>query len=129
MKSKNYYRSKVTKFITNLIFIDIDNILDVNAEKIFIQNVSNNSSSKSGQSKKSKKMKKTLSDFLKKGSLEYSLDSYSNMSNDEKADEKDDKNKKPKKHKNFVLKSELFSSFEDDRKMKSEKVSPKPSLL
>ncbi len=129
MKSKNYYRSKVTKFITNLIFIDIDNILDVNAEKMFIQNVSNNCSSKSSQSKKSKKKKKTLSDFLKNGSLNYSLDSYSNMSNDEKSDKKDDKNKKPKMHKNFVLKSELFSSFEDERKMKSEKASPKPSLL
>ena len=96
---------------------------------MFIQNVSNNCSSKSSQSKKSKKEKKTLSDFLKNGSLNYSLDSYSNMSNDEKSDKKDDKNKKPKMHKNFVLKSELFSSFEDERKMKSEKASPKPSLL
>ena len=95
---------------------------------MFIQNVSNNCSSKDSQSKKKKK-KKTLSDFLKNGSLDYTLDSNSILSNEEKANEKNDKNTKPKKHKNFVLKSELFSSFEDDRKMKSEKVSPKPSLL
>ena len=79
--------------------------------------------------KKIKKKKKTLPDFLKNGSLDYLLDSNSILSNDEKADEKENKKTKPKKHKNFVLKSELFSSFEDDRKMKSEKVSPKPSLL
>ena len=96
---------------------------------MFIQNVSNNCSSRSSQSKKNKKKKKTLSDFLKNGSLNYSLDSNSILSNDEKADEEENKNTKPKKHKNFVLKSELFSSFEDDRKMKSEKISPKPSLL
>ena len=96
---------------------------------MFIQNVSNNCSSRSSQSKKNTKKKKTLSDFLKNGSLNYSLDSNSILSNDEKADEKENKNTKPKKHKNFVLKSELFSSFEDDRKMKSEKISPKPSLL
>ena len=96
---------------------------------MFIQNVSNNCSSKSSQSKKNKKKKKTLSDFLKNSSLNYTLDSNSILSNEENVNEKDDKNTKPKKHKNFVLKSELFSSFEDDRKMKSEKVSPKPSLL
>ena len=96
---------------------------------MFIQNVSNNCSSRSSQSKKNKKKKKTLSDFLKNGSLNYSLDSNSILSNDEKADEIENKSTKPKKHKNFVLKSELFSSFEDDRKMKSEKISPKPSLL
>ncbi len=96
---------------------------------MFLQNISNNCSSKSSHSKKNKKKKKTLSDFLKNGSLDYSLDSNSILSNEEKPDEKDDKNKKPKKHKNFVLKSELFSSFEDERKMKSEKVSPKPSFL
>ena len=95
---------------------------------MFIQNVSNNCSSKDSQSKKKKK-KKTLSDFLKNGSLDYTLDSNSILSNEENVNEKDDINTKPKKHKNFVLKSELFSSFEDDRKMKSEKVSPKPSLL
>lgn len=36
---------------------------------------------------------------------------------------KEDEDKKHKKHKNFILKSELFSSFESDKKMKSEKVS------
>lgn len=129
MKSKNYFRSKVTKFQINFIFIDIDNILDANAEKMFIQNVSNNCSSKDSQSNKNKKKQKTLSDFLKNGSLDYSLDSNSILSKDEKEIEKENKNTKKKKHKNFVLKSELFSSFEDDRKMKSEKISPKPSLL
>jgi hypothetical protein len=39
------------------------------------------------------------------------------------------KAKKLKKNKNFILKSELFSSFESDKKMKSEKASPKPSIL
>ena len=54
------------------------------------------------------------------------------LSNEEQSNknrEKAGKNKKNKKNKNFVLKSELFSSFESDKKMKSEKASPKPSLL
>ncbi len=106
-------------------------MLDSNAEKMFLQNVSgynkrNDSSSKSSKSKgKTKKSK--LSDYLKKGFLDYSIDS--NSVKDEQANKKEEKSKKNKKHKNFILKSELFSSFESDKKMKSEKVSPRPSML
>ena len=100
---------------------------------MFLQNISgnvksNNSSSKSSKSK-NKKQKSKLSDFLKNGFLDYSLDSNSAISKDEQVNQDDEKNKKNKKSKNFVLKSELISSFESDKKMKSEKVSPRPSVL
>ena len=68
-------------------------------------------------------------DFLKNGFLDYSLDSNSNLSNEQSANKNEEETKKTKKNKNFILKSELFSSFESDKKMKSEKISPKPSLL
>jgi hypothetical protein len=106
--------------------------LDNNAEKMFVKNVSNNSksnSSKSNESKKKKKKNNKLLDFLKNGFLDYSLDSNSILSNKESTDKNEEETKKTKKNKNFILKSELFSSFESDKKMKSEKVSPKPSLL
>ena len=62
--------------------------------------------------------------------MDYSLDSNSVLSKDEQLSNNDEKLKKhKKKNKNFILKSELFSSFENDKKMKSEKVSPKPSML
>ena len=132
MKQKNYFLSKVNKQLF-IFLIDIDNILDTNAEKMFLQNISgnlksNNSSSKSSKSI-NKKQKSKLSDFLKNGFLDYSLDSNSAISKDEQVNQNDEKNKKHKKSKNFVLKSELFSSFESDKKMKSEKVSPRPSVL
>lgn len=128
--------SKRSKKI-NYLFIDIDNILDTNAEKIFLQNVSgykksDNSSSKSSKSKnrKNRRKKSKLSDFLKSGFLDYSLDSNSDFSKEDQVDKNDEKTKKKrKKNKNFVLKSELFSSFENDKKMKSQKASPKPSML
>ena len=96
---------------------------------MFLQNISgnlksNNSSSKSSKSI-NKKQKSKLSDFLKNGFLDYS----SAISKDEQVNQNDEKNKKHKKSKNFVLKSELFSSFESDKKMKSERVSPRPSAL
>lgn len=106
--------------------------MDNNAEQMFIKNVSNISkvsSSKSNQTKDKKKNKNKLSEFLKNGFLNYSLDSNSILSNEEQINKKEEKTKKNKKNKNFVLKSELFSSFESDKKMKSEKSSPKPSLL
>ena len=99
---------------------------------MFAKNVSNNSKSSSSKSNESKKKKNKLLDFLKNGFLDYSLDSNSNLSYKESADkneENEEETKKTKKNKNFILKSELFSSFESDKKMKSEKVSPKPSLL
>ena len=132
MKQKNYFLSKVNKQLF-IFLIDIDNILDTNAEKMFLQNISgnlksNNSSSKSSKSI-NKKQKSKLSDFLKNGFLDYSLDSNSAISKDEQVNQNDEKNKKHKKSKNFVLKSELFSSFESNKKMKSERVSPRPSVL
>lgn len=108
-------------------------MLDSNAEKMFLQNVSgykkrNDSSSKSSKSKSNRKKSK-LSDYLKNGFLDYSIDSNSVLSKDEQTIKKEEEDKKHKKHKNFILKSELFSSFESDKKMKSEKVSPRPSMI
>ena len=133
MKQKNYFLNKVRKYI--IYFQDIDNILDSNAEKVFLQNVSgslksNNSSPISSTKSKHRRKKSRLSDYIKKGFLDYSLDSNSVLSKDEQLSNNDEKLKKhKKKNKNFILKSELFSSFENDKKMKSEKVSPKPSML
>ena len=62
--------------------------------------------------------------------MDYSLDSNSMLSQDEQLSCNDEKIKKhKKKHKNFILKSELFSSFENDKNIQPEKVSPKPSML
>ena len=133
MKQKNYFLNKVRKNIIYL--LDIDNILDSNAEKVFLQNVSgslksDNSSQKSSTKSKHCRSKSRLSDYIKKGFLDYSLDSNSILSKDEQSSNNEEKIKKnKKKHKNFVLKSELFSSFENDKKIKSEKISPKPSML
>ena len=136
MKQKNYSQSKVRLYF--IYFIDIDNILDSNAEKVFLQNISgslksNNSSPISSTKSKHRRKKSRLSDYIKKGFLDYSLDSNSVLSKDEQLSSNDEKIKKhkknKKKHKNFILKSELFSSFENDKKMKSEKISPKPSML
>ena len=136
MKQKNYSQSKVRLYF--IYFIDIDNILDSNAEKVFLQNISgslksNNSSPISSTKSKHLRKKSRLSDYIKKGFLDYSLDSNSVLSQDEQLSSNDEKIKKhkknKKKHKNFILKSELFSSFENDKKMKSEKISPKPSML
>ena len=107
--------------------------MDSNAEKIFLRNISGNlqsshSSSKSNKSKNPTKKSK-LSDYLKNGILDYSLDSNSVLSKDEQSNNKDENNKQRKKNKNFILKSEIFSSFESDKKMKSEKITPKPSAL
>lgn len=104
--------------------------MDNNAEKMFVKNISNNSkssSSKSNQSKKKKKKK--IFNYLKNGFLDYSLDSNSILSCEDQESKNEEKGKKIKKNKNFILKSELFSSFESDKKMKSDKASPKPSIL
>ena len=100
---------------------------------MFLQNISgnqksNNSSSKSSKSKNNHNKSK-LSDYLKNGFLDYSLDSNSALSKEDQNNKNNEKNKKHKKNKNFILKSELFSSFEKDKKMKSEKASPRPSML
>ena len=136
MKQKNYSQSKVRLYF--IYFIDIDNILDSNAEKVFLQNISgslksNNSSPISSTKSKHRRKKSRLSDYIKKGFLDYSLDSNSVLSQDEQLSSNDEKIKKhkknKKKHKNFILKSELFSSFENDKNIQPEKVSPKPSML
>ena len=57
------------------------------------------------------------------------MDSNSIVNNEEQENQNEVKTKKNKKNKNFILKSELFSSFESDKKMKSERASPKSSLL
>ena len=101
--------------------------MDSNAEKMFLKNISNNSKNNSSNNNQSKKKKNKRIDFLKNGFLDYSLDSNSILSNEERANKDEEKSKKIKK--NFILKSELFSSFESDKKMKSEKASPKPSFL
>jgi len=115
--------------------LDIDNILNTNAERIFLQNVSsqnvksnNNSLSKSSKSNHKRSGSK-LSDYLKNGVLDYSLDSNSEKSKEEQDNKNGGKNKKHKKKKNFVLKSELFSSFESDKNNKSEKAASNPSML
>lgn len=80
-------------------------------------------------SKKSDKSKgrNKLSEYLKKGRFDYSLDSKSNsLSNKEEKTKNETENKK-QKLKNFVLKSELFSPLEND--YHSEKASPKTSVL
>jgi hypothetical protein len=107
--------------------------LDSNAEKIFLRNISDNQKSSNGSSKgsKTKNQRKNskLSDYLKNGFLDFSLDSNSVLSKEEQAINKDENNKKHKKNKNFILKSELFSSFESDKKKESEKLTPKPPIL
>ena len=65
--------------------------------------------------------KSEISNYLKKGFPDFSFDSDSESINK--------KNKKDKKNKNFIPKSEIFSSFENDKKKKSEKNSHKNSIL
>jgi hypothetical protein len=62
-----------------------------------------------------------LSNYLQKGFPELSFDSDSENINKEI--------KNDIKNKNFILKSEIFSSFENDKKKKSEKNSHKSSIL
>lgn len=73
------------------------------------------------------KNKNRLSDYLKKGHLDYSLDSNSNSNIEEKP--KSINEQKKHKKQNFILKSELFNSPGDVKKNQSEKVSPKSSIL
>ena len=68
-----------------------------------------------------------INDYLKKGSLDYSPDSNCQSIPEEKP--KTDKERKKQKKQNFILKSELFSSADNDQKIKSEKLSHKSSVL
>ena len=111
--------------------LDIDNILDNNAENIFFKNISETkkrkNSPKDDKSQKNKEKNK-FSDYLKNGFLDYSFDSNSPSKKEKSMDKEEKKNKKQKKQ-NFILKSELFNSPDNDKSIKSEKVSPKSSVL
>ena len=125
MKQRNFFQSKVSHNFVNL--LDIDNILDNNAENIFFKNVSIDKKLDSEKKEKNKNSDK-LSDYLKSGHLDYSLDSNSKSNKEEQQKNKNEQ-KKPKKQ-NFILKSELFNSSPDnDRANRSGKVSPKSSVL
>ena len=124
MKQRNCYQNKVRYNI--LIILDIDNILDNNAENIFFKNVSNNKKLESEKTDKSKSSNK-FSNYLKNGHLDFSLESDSHSYKEEKKKNQNEP-KKPKKQ-NFILKSELFNSPDIDKKNQSEKISPKSSVL
>ena len=126
MRYRNYFQSKVSIKLINL--LDIDNILDNNAQKIFFKNISINNNLNGQISEKTEgKNKNRLSDYLKNGHLDYSLDSNSNSNIEEKP--KSIGEQKMHKKKNFILKSELFNSSVNVKKNQSEKVSPKSSVL
>lgn len=132
MKSKNYFPSKVSLLFKLIIIIDIDNILDNNAENMFFKNVSTSKKSQdSSKSNKSKKIKKKnkFSEYLKNGFLDYSFDSNSSKSKKDENENKETKKNNKHKKKNFILKSELFSSPDNEPRIKSEKVSPRSSIL
>ena len=114
-------KSKLINFI-----LDIDNILDSNAENIFFKNISSHNKSGSQKSDKSKSKNK-LTEYLKKGRFDYSMESNSLSNKEEKPKNEIEQNKQKKK--NFILKSELFSPNENDQNIHSEKVSPKTSVL
>ena len=114
-------KSKLINFI-----LDIDNILDNNAENIFFKNISSHNKSVSQKSDKSKGKNK-LTEYLKKGRFDYSMESNSLSNKEEKP--KNEVEQKKQKKKNFILKSELFSPNENDQNIHSEKVSPKTSVL
>ena len=125
MKQKSCFQNKVRFNSINL--LDIGNILDKNAENLFFQNIS---SEKQLDSKKEEKNKKSniLYDYLKNGRFDYSLDSNSNSNKEE--NQKDKIKEKKSKKQNFILKSELFNSSPNiEQKIRSEKLSPKSSVL
>ena len=123
---RNCFQNKVSNLLINS--LDIDNILDNNAQKIFFKNISVNNNKNAQISEKTEgKSKNRLSDYLKKGHLDYSLDSNSNSNIEEKPKSINEQKKHRKQ--NFILKSELFNSPNNDKKNQSEKVSPKSSIL
>ena len=125
MKQRNFSQSKVSHNFINI--LDIDNILDNNAENIFFKNVSVDKKLDDEKNEKNKSSDK-LSDYLKNGHLDYSLESNSHSNKEEKQKNKNEQ-KKPKKQ-NFILKSELFnSSIDNDPKNQSGIISPKSSVL
>lgn len=123
---RNCFQNKVSNLLINS--LDIDNILDNNAEKIFFKNISVSNQSNAQISENSKgKNKNKLADYLKNGCLDYSLDSNSNSNLEEKP--KSINEQKKHKKQNFILKSELFNSPDITKKNQSEKILPKSPVL
>ena len=80
---------------------------------MFLQNISNkindyNNSSKSSKSKKINKKERKLSDFLKKGVLDFSFDSDSVLSKDEQSNKNVEKIKSKKNIKILFLNLNYF---------------------
>ncbi len=123
---RNCFQNKVSNLLINS--LDIDNILDNNAEKIFFKNISVSNQSNAQIPENSKgKNKNKLADYLKNGCLDYSLDSNSNSNLEEKP--KSINEQKKHKKQNFILKSELFNSPDITKKNQSEKILPKSPVL
>ena len=124
MKQRNFFQKKVSRNPINL--LDIDNILDEQQKDIFFKNISFVKQKDSKPNEKSKS--NTLSDYLKNGRLDYSLESNSQSNKEE--NKKEEKVQKTIKKQNFILKSELFN-FSPDASLKnrSEVVSPKSPFL
>ena len=125
MKQKNFFRKKVSHNSINL--LDIDNIIDEKQKSIFLKNIS---SDKQKYLKKGEKSinSNTLSDYLKNGHLDFSLDS--NPQSNKEENRKDKNEQKKAKKQNFILKSELFNISSDaSLNNKFEITSPKSSVL
>ena len=124
MKQRNFFQKKVSHNPINL--LDIDNILDEQQKDIFFKNISFVKQKDSKPNEKSKS--NTLSDYLKNGRLDYSLESNSQSNKEE--NKKEENAQKTIKKQNFILKSELFN-FSPDASLtnRSEVVSPKSPFL
>ena len=124
MKQRNFFQKKVSHNPINL--LDIDNILDEQQKDIFFKNISFVKQKDSKPNEKSKS--NTLSDYLKNGRLDYSLESNSQSNKEE--NKKEENAQKTIKKQNFILKSELFNFSPDaNLKNRSEVVSPKSPFL
>ena len=125
MKQRNFFQKKVSH--NQITILDIDNILDEQQKDIFFKNISFVKQKDSKPNEKSVKSN-TLSDYLKNGRLDYSLESNSQSNKEE--NKKEEKVQKTIKKQNFILKSELFN-FSPDASLKnrSEVVSPKSPFI
>ena len=125
MKQRNFFQKKVSHNPINI--LDIDNILDEQQKDIFFKIISFVKQKDSKPNEKSIKSN-TLSDYLKNGRLDYSLESNSQSNKEE--NKKEEKVQKTIKKQNFILKSELFN-FSPDASLnnRSEVVSPKSPFI
>ena len=125
MKQKNFFLKKVSHNSLNL--LGIDNIIDEKQKSIFLKNISSEKQKDLKEGEKSINSN-TLSDYLKNGHLDFSLDSNPQSNKEENIKEKSEQ-KKAKKQ-NFILKSELFN-FSPDASLnnRSEVVSPKSPFI